>query len=220
MRNLIPGVLLATLLLSACSSRPPQPDWKKDSVSYVQKYNKAELKGENTLAERYFELALSAAAQAGGLEETARLHLIRCATRQASLTFAPCPAYQQLTRLAPNAEDAAYQRFINGDWEGLDSAKLPAQYRDFFSSQDTQKRIQSVEKIADPLSRLIAISIAIQRKQSDPALLNMGAETASAQGWRKPLLVYLKLLEQQSAGDTLQQESLRARIKLVEDSFR
>lgn len=211
--------LLITLLLSACGGSPPAPDWKKDSISLIGKYSKAELKGENKLAERYFEQALDAAGSAGKLEETARLNLIRCATRQASLVLEPCAAYQSIAKHSPNAEDEAYHRFITGQWEKVDSSKLPAQYRDFFSSQDAARHA-ALTKISDPLSRLIAISVAIQRKQADDVTLTLAADTASEQGWRKPLLVYLKLLENRASliGDNTRIEALHARIKLVEDS--
>lgn len=216
---------ILALLLSACGGKPPAPDWKKDSISLIGKYKKAELKGENKLAERYFEQALAAAGSAGKLEETARLHLIHCATRQASLVFEPCTAYQDIAKMSPDTEDETYHRFITGQWDStankLDNSKLPVQYRDYYASLESAKPYAGLEKIADPLSRLIAISIALQRKQADDAMLNLAANTASEQGWRKPLLVYLKLLENRATlkTDNAQVTSLRARIKLVEDSM-
>jgi hypothetical protein len=211
----------AALLLSACGGGPPAPDWKKDSASLIGKYSKAELKGENKLAERYFEQAQDAAGSTGKLEETAKLNLILCATRQASLNFDPCTAYLTLAKLSPNSENETYHRFITGKWEGMDDSKLPAQYRDFVASRDAAKQLAALQEIKDPLSRLIAVSIAVLRKQADNAALNLAADTASEQGWRKPLLVYLKLLENHASlkNNVSQLEALRARIKLVEDSF-
>lgn len=210
----------ASLILSACGGSPPAPDWKQDSVSLIAKYSKAELKGENTLAERYFEQALAASGGAARLEETARLHLIRCATRQASLTFEPCTGYLALAKFA-NAEDETYHRFLTGQWDGLDGGRLPAQYRDFLAGRNTAINPGALQKIGDPLSRLVAISIAVMRKEADDATLNLAAETASEQGWRKPLLVYLKLLESHAVRkqDEATLEKLRARIRLLEASF-
>ena len=212
--------LLITLLLSACGGSPPAPDWKKDSINLIGKYTKTELKGENKLAERYFEQALDAAGSAGKLEETARLHLIRCATRRVSLSFEACAGYLELAKLAPNADDETYHHFITGQWEKVDGGKLPAQYRDFFSSQDAARHA-ALAKITDPLSRLIAISVAAQRKQANDDTLTLAADTASEQGWRKPLLVYLKLLENRASltSDNIRVEALRTRIKLVENSM-
>jgi hypothetical protein len=219
MRNLL--LISLAVLLSACGGKPPVPDWKKDSISLIEKYKKAELKGENKLAERYFEQALDAAGSAARLEETARLHLVRCATRQASLDFAACTGYLNHARHAANATDEAYHRLLSGQWDGLDDSKLPAQYREFASSRDPARNLAILQKIEDPLSRLIAISLTVMRKQADDATLNLAAETASEQGWRKPLLVHLKLLENRAAlrEDKTGLEKLRARIKLVEDSL-
>jgi hypothetical protein len=219
MRTLL--LITIALLLSACGGRPPVPDWKLDSASLIERYKKAELKGENTLAERYFEQALGAAGSTGRLEETARLHLVRCATRQASLAFEPCTPYLELARLGSSAEDEAYHRFLSGQWEGLDSGKLPEQYRALAANRDAAKSLSLLQNISDPLSRLIAISVAVARKQADEPMLSLAADTASEQGWRKPLLVYLKVLENRAGlkQDKAALEQLRARIRLVEESL-
>lgn len=219
MRNFLPALL--ALLISACAGGPPVPDWKKDSVSLIEKYKKAELSGENKLADHYFEQALAAAGSAARIEETAKLHLIRCATRQASLVFETCNGFLDLSRLGTNIDDETYYRFISGQRDQIDAGKLPAQYRDFFKNSDATKAVSAIQKIEDPLSRLIAISITVMHKQSDDGILNLAAETSSEQGWRKPLLVYLKLLESRASqkGDNTAVERLRTRIKLVESSL-
>ncbi len=219
MRNLLLAFL--ALLLSACGGGPKAPDWKLDSISLIERYKKAELKGQNTLAERYFEQALAAAGSAARLDETARLHLIRCATRQASLVFEPCSGYLEFAGLGASAENEAYHRFLIGQWDELDGGKLPAQYRAFLANRDPAKSFGILQEISDPASRLVAVSVAVMRKQADDATLKLAAETASEQGWRKPLLVYLKLLESRAGmkEDKAELERLRARIKLVEDSL-
>lgn len=219
MRHL--SIVFLALALSACGGGPKAPDWKLDSISLIERYKKAELKGQNTLAESYFQQALAASGSAARIEETSRLYLTRCATRQASLTFEPCSGYLEYAKLGATPEDAAYHHFISGQWDGLDVGKLPAQYRDFASNRDPARNAGILQKIDDPLSRLVAASIAVMRKQADAATLQLAAEAASGQGWRKPLLVYLKLQEAQAAqkGDPAELARLRARIKLVEDSL-
>jgi hypothetical protein len=209
------------LLLAACGNNPPVPDWKKDSASLIEKYKKAELKGENKLADRYFEQALASAGSTAKLEETARLYLIRCATRHASLNLEPCSGYLEYASLGANPEDEAYNLFLSGQWTKLDGGKLPEQYRALAANRDAGRNLGILQKIDDPLSRLIAISVVVIRKQADDPILALAAETASAQGWRKPLLVYLKILESRASlsGDNASLERLRARIRLVEDTL-
>ncbi len=219
MRNLL--LVSLVILLSSCGGGKVVPDWKKDSVSLIEKYERAELKGNNTLAERYFEQALDATGSAAKIEETARLHLIRCATRQASLTFETCSGYLEYAKLGTSTDDDTYHRLISGQWEKLDARKLPSQYRDFATNRDPAKNLAILQKIDDPFSRLIAISIVVMQKQADDGILNLAVETASEQGWRKPLLVYLKLQENRARlkGDSAAMERIHARIKLVEESL-
>lgn len=219
--SILIGASLCALLLHACGGGPKVPDWKKDSVNLVEKYQKAELRGETQRAERYFEQALAAAGSAGRLDDAARLHLVRCATRQASLDYEPCSGYLEHARFGISAEDDAYYRFLTSQQGTLDTGKLPAQYRDFAKNAGPAKMLASLQSISDPLSRLIAASVLVARKQADDAILNLAAETASGQGWRKPLLVYLKLMENRATvkNDKLEAEKLRTRIKLVEESL-
>lgn len=214
-------VSFCVLILQACVGGPKVPDWRKDSINLIEKYKNAELKGEVQRAERYFEQALEAVGSAGKIGESAQLHLIRCATRQASLDYEPCTGYLNHAKFGISPEDDAYYRFLTNQLDRPDASKLPAQYRDFAKNSDPAKMLASLQSISDPLSRLIAASLVIARKQADDAILNLAAETASGQGWRKPLLVYLKLLENRAIvkNDKLEAEKLRARIKLVEESL-
>ncbi|PKO71350.1 MAG: hypothetical protein CVU23_06045, partial [Betaproteobacteria bacterium HGW-Betaproteobacteria-17] len=61
-----PLLALACLLaLTACSSGPPSPDWKTDAADLIERYQKHALLGENMLAERYFQRAVTATGGAG-----------------------------------------------------------------------------------------------------------------------------------------------------------
>jgi hypothetical protein len=79
-----------------------------------------------------------------------------------------------------------------------------------------------VAAIDDPLSRLIAVAVLFQAGQASPPMINAATETASAQGWRRPLLAWLKVqaLRAERAGDTAAAQRLQRRIALVEGSAR
>ena len=217
------GVIWAgLLLLSACgSSGPPVPDWKTDSVDFIERYKKHALLGEYVVAERFFQRALHATGGAGRISETARLWLVHCATRRANLHDDDCSEYADLAKLETSAEDRAYYQFVTLKWSELDAAKLPAQYVTLVRSDAARLNTQ-IAAIEDPLSRLLAASLVTQRGQADHATLTIAMETASAQGWRQPLLTYLKLLEKSAAsrGASGEQQAYAVRIRLIEDALR
>ena len=74
-----------------------------------------------------------------------------------------------------------------------------------------------MQAISDPLSRLIAIAVLLRAGRASPQLFAIAADTASEQGWRRPLLAWLQsqaLLAERS-GDATEAERLRRRIALV-----
>jgi len=213
--------VLALTILSACGSGgPPPPDWKSDSSDLIERYKKHALLGENLLAERYFQQAITATGGAGRITETARLWLVHCATRRASLLDDDCHDYAGLAKVETSTDDRAYYQFITLDWRTLDPALLPAQYASLVRAEPAVLNA-TISAIKDPLSRLLAASLVVQRRQADDATLSMAAETASSQGWRQPLLVYLRLLETraETLGNKAEQLNYAARIRLVEDAL-
>ena len=215
------SVLLCLGILTACGSGgPPPPDWKSDSADLIERYKKHALQGENTLAERYFLQAINATGGAGRVSETARLWLVHCATRRASLIDDDCHEYAELAKTQTTAEDRAYYQFVTLKWDGLDTTKLPPHYAALVKSDPTRMKGQ-IATIEDPLSRLLASGLVTLRKQADAATLLLAAETASAQGWRQPLLVYLKLLQKQvlEQGLLTEQQAYAVRIQLIEDTL-
>ncbi|MBU1224670.1 MAG: hypothetical protein KKA22_03435 [Gammaproteobacteria bacterium] len=219
MRTLL--ALTGLLLLTACGSGgPPPPDWKTDSADLIERYQKHALLGENTLAERYFQQAVVATGGAGRVAETARLWLVRCATRRAMLIDDACAEYAELAAVAPDAADQAYYRFLTLRWEGLDAALLPAQHRDLVRAP-SGKRQAVPGKTDEPLARLLGASLLVMRQEADAGTLDAATETASSQGWRQPLLTYLRLQLQHAVaqGNPAEQARLARRIRLVEQSL-
>ncbi|HEY9097951.1 MAG TPA: hypothetical protein VIN38_03675 [Thiobacillus sp.] len=214
-------VLASVVLLTACGSGgPPPPDWKTDSADLIERYKKHALLGENILAERYFQQAITATGGAGRVADTARLWLVRCATRRAMLIDDSCSEYADLAKIEPNAADHAYYQFVTLRWNTVDIALLPSQHRDLVRAP-AGTRQETLGRVADPLARLLDASLLVMRKESDSNTLALATETASAQGWRQPLLTYLKLQEKQALeqGNVAEQAKLAKRIQLVEKSL-
>jgi predicted small lipoprotein YifL len=208
------------ILLAGCGGKTPPPDWKVDSADLIERYKKHELRGENILAERYFQQAVNAAGSAGQVAETARLWLVRCAVRRASLDDDDCSEYVELAKLETTDEDRAYYQFITLDWNGVEASRLPKHYAALLAGP-ADKRLAQVAAIDAPLSRLLAASLVVQRGEADDALLALATETASAEGWKRPLLVYLKLAEKRASQreDAATLADIQARIRLIEQPF-
>jgi hypothetical protein len=218
-------VLPIVLVLSACGSKgPPVPDWKTDSANFIERYEKAYLNGQNTLADQYFSQALNASSGTGKIARTARLWLIQCALHKAGRTPDTCDQYQTLANIDTTPEDRAYFRFLGGNWDGLDIGRLPSQYVPVVkasSSHDPTKIDAALRDMTNPLSRLIAIGILLDRREIDDRILDLAARTASDQGWRRPLLVYLRLqaTRAQQRGDQQAIKRFDMQIKLVEQAL-
>jgi hypothetical protein len=79
--------------------------------------------------------------------------------------------------------------------------------------------VAALKEIDDPLARLVAAGVLFQGGRANPAAMALAAETAAAQGWRRPLLAWLgaQLALAEKAGDTANAAQLRRRIELVQD---
>jgi len=219
MRSLL--ALASLALLAACGTGgPPPPDWKTDSADFIVRYQKYALQGDNKLAERYFQQAVAATGGAGRVAETAHLWLVRCATRRAMLIDDACAEYVDLARAAPSTTDEAYYRFLTLRWDGLDPSLLPRQHQALLRAT-AASRHDALAGIDDPLARLLDASLLVMRQEADAATLTLATETASSQGWRQPLLTYLKLQQKQAAaqGNAAELARLDQRIRLVEQSL-
>lgn len=206
--------LLGTLLLVGCAGGPPPPDWKIEAHAALEAYARHELEGKRGLAKRDFERARSALARTGRADLLARAELTRCALRAASLEFDPCAGFEALREDAPAAE-RAYAEFLAGRWDGVDPALLPAQYRAIVATGGAPEA--TLAAIADPRSRLIAAAVVLRVERMTPAGIALATETASDQGWRRPLLAWLGLqvARAEAAGDTVRVAQLRRRVDLI-----
>jgi hypothetical protein len=213
--------LFAVVGLAACSSAPRQPDWKVTAEGQLEAFQLRYLEGRVQTAQAAFDKALTAIAESGDLQLTARAHLIRCAMRVASADLAPCPEYEQVARYGTSDEDRNYHQFLLGNWQDLNPKLLPEAYQALPDKvQDPAQMQKQIAEIKDPVSRMVALGVQLRRGQFDDGMLRLALDTAGAQGFRRPLLTYLKLQESAlaKAGDAITLETVQARIRLVEES--
>ena len=210
--------LAALGVLAACTSAPPALDWQINARQAIDAAVIAYLEGNARVEAAETARARSEIGRTGRLDLLARAELMRCAARVASLTFEDCEGFEKLRTDAAPAE-RAYADYLAGRLQPGDVALLPepqrrvAQARAGAGAADAALR--SVE---DPLSRLIAAGVVFQASLASPETLQIAVDTASAQGWRRPLLAWLtvQLKRAEQAGDTTETERLRRRIDVVQ----
>jgi len=202
------SLAIVAVTLAACASGPPAPEWQANASGALSGFQSAWLAGRTKVAEQEFARARDALAATGKPDLVARAELVRCAARVASLDFDDCPGYRALAADAAPPE-RAYAAFLEGKAQAADIALLPEHHRSANSG--------TLPAIADPFSRLVAAGVLFRQAAITPEGIATAVETASTQGWRRPLLAWLGVQQNraEAAGDRQAAEAIRRRIQLV-----
>lgn len=204
----LPAIICA-LLLAACASKPAPPNWQADAKDALDGFTDDYLRGHSAAANAEFARARRETTSTGRADLVAQVELVRCATLAASLEFDDCPGF---AALAPDAtaQQRAYAAYLAGRWEGLDAALLPEQHRPVLAGG-------ALAGLADPLSKLVAAGALFKAGRITPADIETATDTASHQGWRRPLLMWLgvSLQRARAAGDTAAVERIERRRALA-----
>jgi hypothetical protein len=198
----------ALLCLAACAGGPPAPEWKANAHGALESFEAAYLRGDSRIAEQDFARGRAALASTGRADLVARAELVRCAARVASLDFDDCPGYRALAADAAPAE-RAYAAYLAGQAQAADLALLPEHHRGVSSA--------GLAAVADPFARLVAAGVLFRQARLAPEGFAIAVDTASAQGWRRPLLAWLGVQEKRArdAGDREAADAIGRRIRLV-----
>ena len=181
----------------------------------AQKAIEAYLSGNARVEKLEWDRARAEVARTGRPDLLARLELMRCAAQVASLVTEPCERFEAL-RADAAAPEQAYADYLMGRIQAGQVALLPPAQR----AVATAGTAASMAGISDPLSRLVAAGVLLQTGKASPAVIATATDTASAQGWRRPLMAWLLLQVQraEAAGDAAAAEALRRRVRVVEQS--
>jgi len=206
------SVVMLIVLLAGCAGAPP-PDWQLNAQGAIERAQDAYLSGNSRIADVEFARVRGEIARTGRADLLARAELVRCATRVASLDFGACTGFDALARDAA-APEQAYARYLQAQATARDAALLPPQHRPMVAPQATGAALASID---EPLSRLVAAGVLMRSGRADPPTIAQAIDTASGQGWRRPLLAWLgvQAARAESAGDADTVARIRRRIALV-----
>lgn len=210
---------MAMAALAACSSGPPVPDWKMNAQSSIERFEAAYLNGSTLVEQTEFQRARAQVGSTGKIDLIARVELLRCATRVASLVFEDCTGFEALRADATPA-DRAYADYLAGKVQQADIALLPEAQRAVAAASSDTAASTAVAAVTDPLSQLVAAGVLLRASRATPALLDTAVSTASDQGWRRPLLAWLGVqrLRAEQAGDQQAAQRIGRRMDIVEKS--
>jgi hypothetical protein len=184
-------------LLAACGNKPRQPDWLVNADGAQERYQRAYLSGRDRVATAEFTRLRSEVASTGEPGQVARVELTRCAMQVATLDFQPCAGFEPLRVDAP-ATERAYADFLAGTLQPARAEQLAKEYRGLAGGD-------ALKKMDDPVSRLIAAAVLLRTGRADPQVLQLAADTASEQGWRRAVLAWLgaQAMRAEQAGATV-----------------
>jgi hypothetical protein len=211
--------LMSGVLLAACAGGPPPPDWQMNAKSAIDSAVEAYLSGDSRVEAQELERARSQVSRTGRPDLAARVELMRCAAHVASLAFEPCEGFERLRADAAAPERAYADHLAARALARDDIERLPPAQRSVAAAiAGADASLGSIQSIADPLSRVIAVAVLFQAGKASPPMIALAAETASAQGWRRPLLAWLnvELMRAEKAGNTDEAQRLRRRIDLAQ----
>lgn len=205
------ALLTATLALTACAGGAPAPDWNVNARAHLQRHTQAWLTGQTRVAERELQQARAALVSTAQIDLVARAELTACALHVASLNFAPCEGFERL-KVDASAPEQAYARYLQGqDLSAAEQALLPPPHRQVLARSQLPGQ-------AEPLARLIAAGVLLRRQQVSPAIVEQAVDSASAQGWRRPLLAWLGVQQRlaQQQGDAEAAARIGRRMDVLE----
>lgn len=208
------AVAIAAGLVAGCARHAPPPEWEQNAHGAATRASEAYLSGEDRVAAQEWRRARDEVARTARPDLLARVVLLECAVRVASLAQVGCPDFEPLRSGADPAEQA-YAVYLEGRAVGAGegAALLPL----------AQRAVQAggtaaLAGVEDPLARLVAAAVLHARGEASPEMARLAIDAASGRGWRRPLMAWLLLAIRQAEqrGDTAHVEGLRQRLRVLQ----
>jgi hypothetical protein len=209
-------ITVLTLSLAGCGNNPPVPDWQMNAKNGIDRATAAYMEGNARVEAAEYKRAREALSSTGKIDLIIRAELTQCAARVAALVFEDCAGFDKLAQDASPA-DRAYAAYLAGRATASDAALLPAQHQPVAAAASDAAAASAVQAITDPLSKLVASGVLLRAGKASPPVLADAVDTASAQGWRRPLLAWLGVqsMRAEQAGDSAEAQRIKRRIDLI-----
>jgi hypothetical protein len=211
---------LLSLFMGGCGSKPA-PVWIASGHQQLENYKMDFLTGAPPLITGLrFQKAVEEIKKGGDADLLGKVWLTRMALQVAVREELDEGEYLKTEAAELVPANRNFYRFLKGDAATVDVSLLPEPYRPFwmaFRSGDAAKAAVTIAAIEDPIPRLIAAGLAVGHRLENDAILRIAVETASQNGWKRALLVWLERLKSsyEAAGDTAKASAIRSRIELM-----
>ncbi len=212
---------LASLILVACASKTPAPNWALEAQSASERAVQAYLKGQTRVADVEWGKTFNEVAATGLPSQMARMALLQCAAQTAALELTDCPRYQRYAAGAEPAEQA-YARYLVGAHSAADVPLLPQAQQAMATQLLAAEQAGVGLPAAQALSQLTAAGVALRAGAITKVQVQQAVQVASQQGWRRAVMAWL-LVEQrwaQSAGDATALQVLDLRLQVLQEGLR
>ena len=205
------GLLFIFVSLGGCVSGSVAPDWQVNVQGATERGIEAYLTGRTRIEESEFVRARAEIARTGDADLIARVELVRCAIRVASLVLEDCVGFDRISQDTSSAE-RVYADYLAGRLQAKDAALLPPVHQRVLVVGPP-----ALQTIKDPLSRLVAAGVLFKNGQADPAVIAVAIDTASRQGWSRPLLAWLQIQSKRAelADDVMEVARIRRHIDRI-----
>ena len=215
-------IFVIVFVVVACGPATPTPKWKENAYEQLELYKTGFLTGKEGSGGPHFTKSKREMASGNDLQLLSVAYLTKYALHVACLESFDPSEMTQIARIEPEAYDAAYLHFLKGDFRVVDARRLPVRYAGVLKAAaiaDSAKAVREISAMEDPLSRLVACGVWIKYLTGDENLLVVCIDTASANGWSRPLWAYLSKLESLylERGEKAKAEAVKERMNLFKD---
>jgi len=218
MKNIFIYAIIITIL-SACSFKTAQDEWRVKSINAFDSYTKNFLRSNDKLANNDLKKAVKHAKSSANLDTLGRIYLSECALNNSVGISDSCYKYENLQDLLNNKNYDAYKDFILNDFSNNQIELLPSNYKKFayhILNNDFQKANKDVQNMKPITSKLLAASIL--KKNININTIHDVIENTSFFGYKKAVLYWLKELKINTTND-IEKNNINKKILILENSF-